>query len=53
MKRDDEVLADWRVRALALEAEVARVVIGQTRAIRLINTAVFSRGHVLLQGAPG
>jgi MoxR-like ATPase len=53
MKRDDEVLVDWRVRALALEAEVARAVIGQTRAIRLVNTAVFSRGHVLLQGDVG
>jgi MoxR-like ATPase len=53
MRRDDEVLADWRVRALALEAEVARAVIGQASAIRLINTAVFSRGHVLLQGDVG
>jgi MoxR-like ATPase len=53
MKRDDELLADWRQRALALEAEVACAVIGQTRAIRLVNTAVFSRGHVLLQGDVG
>jgi MoxR-like ATPase len=53
MKRDDELLADWQARALALEAEVARAVIGQTRAIRRINTAVFSRGHVLLQGDVG
>jgi MoxR-like ATPase len=53
MKRDDELLADWRARALAVEAEVARAVIGQTRAIRLINTAVLSRGHVLLQGDVG
>ncbi len=53
MKRDDELLADWRARALALEGEVARVVIGQARAIRLINIAVFSRGHVLLQGDVG
>jgi MoxR-like ATPase len=53
MKRDDEVLADWRARALAIEAEVSRAVIGQARAIRQINTAVFSRGHVLLQGDVG
>jgi MoxR-like ATPase len=53
MKRDDELLADWRARALVLEAEVARAVIGQARAIRLVNTAVFSRGHVLLQGDVG
>jgi MoxR-like ATPase len=53
MDRTDEWLADWRQRALAAEAEVARAVIGQSRAIRLINTAVFSRGHVLLQGDVG
>jgi len=53
MKRDDEVMDDWRQRALALEAEVAKAVIGQARAIRLINTAVFARGHVLLQGDVG
>jgi len=53
MDRSDEGLADWHQRALALEAEVARAVIGQTRAIRLINIAVFSRGHVLLQGDVG
>ncbi|MEO5696364.1 MAG: MoxR family ATPase [Burkholderiaceae bacterium] len=38
---------------MALEAEVARAVIGQQRVIRLINTAVFARGHVLLQGDVG
>ena len=53
MDRSDEWLADWRQRALAAEAEVARAVIGQSRAIRLVNTAVFSRGHVLLQGDVG
>jgi len=46
-------LADWRQRALAMEAAVARAVIGQARAIRHINTAVFARGHVLLQGDVG
>jgi MoxR-like ATPase len=49
----DGLLSDWRARALALEAEVARAVIGQTRVIRLVNTAVFARGHVLLQGDVG
>jgi MoxR-like ATPase len=50
---DDSQLADWRARALAMEAAVAQAVIGQARAIRLINTAVFARGHVLLQGDVG
>jgi len=53
MDRNDTLLSDWRDRALALEAEVAKAVIGQARGIRLINTAVFARGHVLLQGDVG
>ncbi|MEK8029766.1 MoxR family ATPase [Ideonella sp. DXS29W] len=53
MTGDDALLADGRQRALALEAQVARVVIGQGRVIRLVNTAVWARGHVLLQGDVG
>jgi MoxR-like ATPase len=53
MDRNDALLVDWRQRALALEAEVATAVIGQARVIRLVNTAVFARGHVLLQGDVG
>jgi MoxR-like ATPase len=53
MDRQDALLADWRSRALDLEAQAARVVIGQSRVIRLVTTAVFARGHVLLQGDVG
>ena len=53
MDRNDELLADWRARALALEAEVNKVVVGQERVVRLVNTAIFARGHVLLQGDVG
>ena len=53
MDRHDALLSDWRQRALALETQAAGVVIGQRRAIRLIVTAVFARGHVLLQGDVG
>jgi len=53
MDRNDELLDDWRDRALALEQEVGKAVIGQGRVIRLVNTAVFARGHVLLQGDVG
>jgi MoxR-like ATPase len=53
MDRDDALLGDWRQRALTLEAEVAKAVIGQARVIRLVNIAVFARGHVLLQGDVG
>lgn len=53
MDRNDALLADWRQRALALETEVGKAVIGQERILRLVNTAVFARGHVLLQGDVG
>jgi len=53
MDRHDALLNDWRERALALETEVAKAVIGQARVIRLVNMAVFARGHVLLQGDVG
>jgi MoxR-like ATPase len=53
MDRTDALLADWRARALALEGAIGGVVIGQASVIRLINIAVFARGHVLLQGDVG
>jgi len=53
MNGDDAALHDARQSALALEQEVGRAVLGQARAIRLLNIAVFARGHVLLQGDVG
>ncbi len=53
MDADEALLADWRDRALAVEAEVARAVVGQAGVVRLVTTAVFARGHVLLQGDVG
>lgn len=49
----DEQLDDWRGQALRIEAEVARAVIGQPGTVRLINIALFARGHVLLEGDVG
>lgn len=49
----DSLLQEWRTSALRLEQEVARVVIGQAAIIRLINIALFARGHVLLEGDVG
>ncbi len=46
-------IVQWRERALSFEREVAKVVIGQTRSIRLITIAIFARGHVLLEGDVG
>ena len=48
-----EQLEDWRHLALRVEDEVAKAVIGQTQTIRLINVALFARGHVLLEGDVG
>ncbi|MGF6720974.1 MoxR-like ATPase [Paraburkholderia sp. GAS41] len=48
-----ELLQDWRLHALQIEDEIAKVVIGQPQTIRLINVALFARGHVLLEGGVG
>lgn len=44
---------DWRNKALAVEAAVASKVVGQSALVRLINIALFARGHVLLEGDVG
>ncbi len=49
----DHYLADWREDALATEIAISNVVIGQKPLIRLINVALFARGHVLLEGDVG
>src|SRR6187401_366095 len=48
-----EQLEDWRRRALRVEEEVAKAVIGQRNTIRLITVALFARGHVQLEGDVG
>ncbi|MGH8777979.1 AAA family ATPase [Paraburkholderia sp.] len=48
-----EQLHDWRARALQIEDEVAKAMIGQRQTVRLINVALFARGHVLLEGGVG
>ena len=49
----DVLLADARSQALTLENEVKSVIVGQDKAIRLMNIAIFARGHVLLEGGVG
>ncbi|MDB5437776.1 MAG: MoxR family ATPase [Caulobacteraceae bacterium] len=39
--------------AAAIRAEIAKAVIGQTDTADLMLTALFARGHILLEGAPG
>src|SRR6201986_4510262 len=49
----EQQLQQWRERALLVEAEVGKAVIGQRETVRLINIALFARGHVLLEGDVG
>src|SRR3954452_23642539 len=49
----DENLQDWRTSATRIEDEVSKAVVGQLPTIRLINVAIFARGHVLLEGDVG
>ncbi|YBV93861.1 MoxR family ATPase (plasmid) [Phyllobacteriaceae bacterium JZ32] len=49
----DTTLSDARGRAQALQQEVAKVILGQERVIRLLTIATFARGHVLLEGDVG
>ncbi len=49
----DAMLTDWREAAGRFEAEVAKAVVGQARAIRLVTIAIFARGHVMLEGDVG
>lgn len=46
-------LQDWRGKALALENEIKRAIVGQDHAIRLLVISVFARGHALLEGDVG
>jgi MoxR-like ATPase len=49
----DDHLHDWRTRALHIEEEVRKAIIGQDETVRMINVALFARGHVLLEGDVG
>ncbi|MES0864529.1 MoxR family ATPase [Ruegeria sp. SCPT10] len=46
-------LEELFARAEALRAEIGKVVQGQQEAVDLLLTALFARGHVLLEGPPG
>ncbi|MCS0504727.1 AAA family ATPase [Ancylobacter mangrovi] len=53
VRETDALLSDWRSSALKFEGEIAKVVLGQERIIRLLTIATFARGHVLLEGDVG
>ena len=44
---------DLQALAKRIEAEVGKAIIGQASAVRLLLTALFASGHVLLEGPPG
>ncbi len=46
-------LAEVQSLGSRLEEAIGRVVVGQSRAVELLLIALFSEGHVLLEGAPG
>ncbi|MDY0055513.1 MAG: MoxR family ATPase [Methyloversatilis sp.] len=46
-------LSSWRARALDFERQLNAVLVGMPRTVRLMTIAVFSRGHVLLEGDVG
>ncbi|WP_372782837.1 AAA family ATPase [Phenylobacterium sp.] len=39
--------------AAKVRAEIGKAIVGQTETVDLLLTALFARGHVLLEGAPG
>ena len=47
------LISDIQTLAAKLRAEIGKVIIGQTDTIDLLLTALFSGGHVLLEGPPG
>jgi MoxR-like ATPase len=49
----EEQLQDWRGSAQRVEQEVSKAIIGQQDTVRLLNVALFARGHVLLEGDVG
>ncbi len=51
--KSDRQLLDWRAPALALEAAINTVMVGQDEAVRLLCVATFTRGHVILEGNIG
>ena len=50
---DAAAIADLRRTVEALEAEVARVIVGQQLVVRGVTIALLAGGHVLLEGLPG
>jgi len=48
-----EVLQDFRQHRLVMQQELQKVIVGQNEVIEQLFAAIFTRGHVLLEGVPG
>ncbi|MFQ5612511.1 MAG: AAA family ATPase [Anaerolineae bacterium] len=46
-------LETFQANAQALEGEIGRVIVGQTKVVRDVLIAIIAGGHVLLEGVPG
>jgi MoxR-like ATPase len=44
---------EYRSAALAVEAEVRKMIVGQDKLIREVLTCLFAEGHALIEGVPG
>ncbi|MGH7934224.1 MAG: AAA family ATPase, partial [Candidatus Binataceae bacterium] len=49
----NERVAEFRKTFARAEAEVGRVIVGHQAVVRKVLTALFSGGHVLIEGVPG
>ncbi|MEM8964594.1 MAG: MoxR family ATPase [Acidobacteriota bacterium] len=50
---DEAAVEQTLERLQSLEAEVAKIVVGQTETVRHLTTALLAGGHALLEGVPG
>ncbi|MES9928003.1 MAG: AAA family ATPase, partial [Candidatus Thiodiazotropha sp. 6PDIVS] len=53
MHDESSIPQDLLARARELENEIARAVIGQKQVVHEVVLALFSAGHVLVEGVPG
>lgn len=49
----DIPIDEFREKALAVESEVRKVIVGQKDVVRHVLISIFAGGHVLLEGVPG
>ena len=53
MHPPENLLSDWRQRALQLQTEIRKAVVGLDDPVHKVIVAIFARGHVMLEGDVG